>query len=203
MIMDFVNDIKEYYSREIAAIEALDKEELNKAMNALLEAYERGATVYVFGNGGSSATASHMVCDFNKGTCYNLDKKFKFVCLNDNIPLMMAIANDDSFENVFVYQLKDRLKKDDLILAISGSGNSHNVVKPVEYAKEIGTPVIAMTGYSGGKIDKMAEYHLHVPADDMQITEDLHMGFDHMIMQIFWKYLERKAGRTPEYKINQ
>lgn len=201
--MDFVNDIKEYYAREIAAIEALDKEELNKAMNALLEAYERGATVYVFGNGGSSATASHMVCDFNKGTCYNLDKKFKFVCLNDNIPLMMAIANDDSFENVFVYQLKDRLKKDDLILAISGSGNSHNVVKAVEYAKEIGAPIIAMTGYSGGKIDKMAEYHLHVPADDMQITEDLHMGFDHMIMQIFWKYLERKAGRTPEYKINQ
>jgi len=201
--MDFIKDIEEYYAREKAAIDALDKAELNKAMNALLDAYERGATVYVFGNGGSSATASHMVCDFNKGTCYDLDKKFKMVCLNDNIPIMMAIANDDSFENVFVYQLKDRLKKEDLILAISGSGNSHNVVKAVDYAREVGAKIIAMTGYSGGKIDKVADYHLHVPADDMQITEDLHMGFDHMIMQILWKYLQAKNGREAIYKINQ
>ena len=201
--MDFINEINEYYEREKKAIDSLNREELSDAMNALLAAYERGATVYVFGNGGSSATASHMVCDFNKGTCYDLEKKFKFVCLNDNLPILMAIANDDSFENVFVYQLKDRLKKDDLILAISGSGNSHNVVKAVEYAKSIGTEVIAMTGYSGGKIRKMADHFLHVPVDDMQITEDLHMGFDHMIMQIFWKYLAAKNGKEAIYKINQ
>ena len=201
--MDFINEINEYYEREKKAIDSLNREELNDAMNALLAVYERGATVYVFGNGGSSATASHMVCDFNKGTCYDLERKFKFVCLNDNLPILMAIANDDSFENVFVYQLKDRLKKDDLILAISGSGNSHNVVKAVEYAKSIGTEVIAMTGYSGGKIRKMADHFLHVPVDDMQITEDLHMGFDHMIMQIFWKYLAAKNGKEAIYKINQ
>lgn len=201
--MDFIKEINEYYDREKAAIDALDRDELNAAMNALLEAYERGATVYVFGNGGSSATASHMVCDFNKGTCFELEKKFKFVCLNDNVPLMMAISNDYSFESIFEYQLKDRLTKDDLILAISGSGNSHNVVKAVEYAKKIGTKVIAMTGYSGGKIRKMADYFLHVPVEDMQITEDLHMGFDHMIMQIFWKYLAAKNGKEAIYKINQ
>ena len=201
--MDFIKEINEYYDREKAAIDALDRDELNAAMNALLEAYERGATVYVFGNGGSSATASHMVCDFNKGTCFELEKKFKFVCLNDNVPLMMTISNDYSFENIFEYQLKDRLNKDDLILAISGSGNSHNVVKAVEYAKKIGTKVIAMTGYSGGKIRKMADYFLHVPVEDMQITEDLHMGFDHMIMQIFWKYLAAKNGKEAIYKINQ
>jgi len=201
--MDFIDEINAYYAREKEVIDRLDRKELNDAMNALLDAYERGATVYVMGNGGSSATASHMVCDFNKGTCYELDKKFKFVCLNDNLPILMAIANDDSFENVFVYQLKDRLKKDDLVLAISGSGNSHNVVKAVEYANRLGTPVIAMTGYNGGKIRKMADYFLHVPVDDMQITEDLHMGFDHMIMQIFWKYLAAKNGREAIYKINQ
>jgi D-sedoheptulose 7-phosphate isomerase len=201
--MDFIDEINAYYAREKEVIDRLDRKELNDAMNALLYAYERGATVYVMGNGGSSATASHMVCDFNKGTCYELDKKFKFVCLNDNLPILMAIANDDSFENVFVYQLKDRLKKDDLILAISGSGNSHNVMKAVEYAKSIGTEVIAMTGYSGGKIRKMADHFLHVPVDDMQITEDLHMGFDHMIMQIFWKYLAAKNGKEAIYKINQ
>lgn len=202
-MIDFIPDINAYYEREKAAIDALDRKELNEAMNALIEAYERGANVYVFGNGGSSATASHMVCDFNKGTCYELDKKFKFICLNDNIPTLMAIANDVSFEDVFVYQLLDRLQPDDLILAISGSGNSHNVIKAVDYAKKIGTKIIGMTGYSGGKLAKAADYHLHVPVDDMQITEDLHMGFDHMIMQIFWRYLAAKNGKEAIYKINQ
>ena len=201
--MDFIKDIEDYYRREIETIQALDKEEINRVINVLLDAYDRGVYVYVFGNGGSSATASHMVCDFNKGTCYDLDRKFKMVCLNDNLPTLMAIANDDSFENVFVYQLKDRLKKEDVVLAISGSGNSHNVVKAVEYAKEVGATIIGTTGYAGGKIDKMADYHLHVPVDDMQITEDLHMGFDHLIMQILWKHLQARAGKQAIYKINQ
>ena len=201
--MDFIKEINEYYDREKAAIDALDRDEINLAMNALLDAYDRGATVYVFGNGGSAATASHMVCDFNKGTCLELDRKFKFVCLNDNVPIMMAIANDDSYENIFYYQLQDRLKPEDLVLAISGSGNSHNVVKAAEYAKKVGAKVIAMTGYSGGKIRAMADYFLHVPVNDMQITEDLHMGFDHMIMQIFWKHLAARNGKKAIYKINQ
>ena len=201
--MDFIDEINAYYEREKKAIDSLDRKEINDTMNALMDAYERGATIYVMGNGGSSATASHMVCDFNKGTCYELDKKFKFVCLNDNIPILMAIANDDSFENVFVYQLKDRLKKEDVVLAISGSGNSHNVIKAVDYAKEVGATIIGVTGYSGGKLRQKADYFLHVPVDDMQITEDLHMGFDHLIMQIFWKYLAAKNGREAIYKINQ
>ena len=201
--MDFINEINEYYNREKAVIDSLDREEINAAMNALLDAYERGVTVYVFGNGGSAATASHMVCDFNKGTCHELDKRFKFVCLNDNVPLMMAISNDKSYEDIFVYQLEDRLKPEDVVLAISGSGNSHNVVKAVEYAKGVGATVIAMTGYQGGKIRKMADYFLHVPVEDMQITEDIHMSFDHMIMQIFWKYLAAKNGKEAIYHINQ
>ena len=201
--MDFIDEINAYYEREKKAIDSLDRKEINDTMNALMDAYERGATIYVMGNGGSSATASHMVCDFNKGTCYELDKKFKFVCLNDNIPILMAIANDDSFENVFVYQLKDRLKKEDVVLAISGSGNSHNVIKAVDYAKEVGATIIGVTGYSGGKLRQKADFFLHVPVDDMQITEDLHMGFDHLIMQIFWKYLAAKNGREAIYKINQ
>ena len=201
--MDFIKEINEYYDREKAVIDALDRDEINAAMNALLDAYERGATVYVFGNGGSAATASHMVCDFNKGTCEKLDKKFNFVCLNDNIPTLMAVANDLSYEDIFLYPLQGRLTKNDVVLAISGSGNSHNVVKAAEYAKQVGATIIAMTGYQGGKIRKMADYYLHAPIDDMQITEDLHMSFDHMIMQIFWKYLAAKNGMEAVYKINQ
>lgn len=201
--MDFTEQVKKYYAREKEVFDRLDYEAINEAMNALLDCYHRHGTVYVMGNGGSSATASHMVCDFNKGTCFELDKKFRMVCLNDNMPIIMAIANDDSFENVFVYQLKDKLTKDDLVLAISGSGNSHNVVKAVDYAKEVGAKIIAMTGYNGGKIAKVADYHLHAPVDDMQITEDIHMSYCHVIMQLFWRHLYEEAGHAAIYKINQ
>ncbi len=201
--MDFKNKIKNYLDNETKVIAALDTEEINKTMNALLECYNRGGTVYTCGNGGSASTATHMVCDFGKGTCYDLEKKFHFVCLNDNIPTILAIANDDSYDNVFVYQLKDRLTKNDILLAISGSGNSHNIIKAVDYAKEVGAKVIGMTGYNGGKLMKAADYHLHAPIDDMQITEDVHLIFNHMMMQIFWQYLQEINGKEAIYKINQ
>jgi D-sedoheptulose 7-phosphate isomerase len=199
---DFKKDIKEYYEEEMKVIESLDENELNDVLNCLLKHYENRSTVYVFGNGGSSATASHMVCDFNKGTCNELDKRFNFVCLNDNVPELMAIANDVGFEDVFFYPLEKKLKKEDCLLAISGSGNSKNVVKAVTYGKKIGCDIIAMTGYDGGQIDKMAGYHLRANVDDMQIAEDVHMSFDHMMMRILWRYLAKMAGKEAIYKHN-
>jgi D-sedoheptulose 7-phosphate isomerase len=201
--MDFKKQITEYLSLEKKVIESLNVDEINETMNALLDCYNRGGTVYTCGNGGSASTASHMVCDFGKGTCYELEKKFHFVCLNDNIPTIMAIANDDSYENIFAYQLKDKLTKNDILLAVSGSGNSHNIVKAADYAKEVGAKIIGMTGYNGGKLMKMADYHLHAPIDDMQITEDVHIIFNHLMMKIFWVYLQEKNGKKAIYKINQ
>lgn len=178
------NQIKAYYKREIATIEAMDFEEIERAVLAIRSAYERGANIYIFGNGGSAATSSHFACDFNKGICGNLEKKFNLICLNDNIPTIMAIANDFSYDDVFSFQLINKLKSDDLVLAISGSGNSKNIIKAVEYAKSIGCKVVGITGYSGGKLYQMADYHMHVPIEDMQITEDIHMSFDHMIYRV-------------------
>lgn len=185
------NNIKEYFEREIAVIQALDFDEIDAAVEAIKAAYEREATIYVFGNGGSAATASHFVCDFNKGICEKLDKKFNLVCLNDNTPIVLAIANDISYDDVFSFQLLNKLKKDDLIIAISGSGNSKNVIKAVEYAKEVGTKVVGLTGYSGGKLKELADYRMHVNIDDMQITEDLHMCFDHMMYRVLTDALNR------------
>ena len=201
--MDFKDKIKNYLELETKVIASLNVEEINEAMNALLDCYNRGGTVYTCGNGGSASTATHMVCDFGKGTCYDLDKKFHFVCLNDNIPTIMAIANDDSYDSIFSYQLRGRLTKNDLLLAISGSGNSHNIIKAVEYAKEVGAKIIGVTGYNGGKLSKAADYHLHAPIDDMQITEDVHLIFNHMMMKIFWQYLHEINGKEAVYKINQ
>jgi len=184
-MQNFTDNIKIYFQKEIAIINKLDIEELNKAMNAISDALNRGATIYTMGNGGSAATASHMVCDFNKGVSMVVGKKFHLVCLNDNIPTMLAVANDLSYDDIFSFQLQDTVKKDDLLIAISGSGNSKNVIKAVTYAKEHGAKVIGLTGYSGGKLKAMADYSMHVPVDDMQIAEDLHMVFDHMMMRVF------------------
>ena len=178
--------IKSYFDREIEVIKRLNIDEINKAIQAIWAAYEREATIYIFGNGGSAATASHFVCDFNKGISEKKDKKFKFVCLSDNVPQMMAIANDFSYDDIFRYPLVNRLKTSDLVIGISGSGNSKNVVRAVEYAKEIGTPVVGITGYHGGKLKELADYHMDVMEDDMQISEDLHMIFDHMMFFVFY-----------------
>ena len=178
------NQIKDYYKREIATIEAMNFEEIERAVLAIRSAYERGANIYTFGNGGSAATSSHFACDFNKGICEKLEKKFNLICLNDNIPTIMAIANDFSYDDIFSFQLMNKLKTDDLVLAISGSGNSKNIIKAVEYAKSIGCKVVGITGYSGGRLYQLADYHMHVPIEDMQITEDIHMSFDHMIYRV-------------------
>ena len=179
------NLIKSYFDREIDVIKRLNIDDINAAVQAIWAAYEREATIYIFGNGGSAATASHFVGDFNKGISEKKEKKFHFVCLNDNIPQMMAIANDISYDEVFRYPLVNRLKPTDLVIGISGSGNSKNVICAVEYAKEIGAPVVGITGYHGGKLKELADYHMDVMEDDMQISEDLHMVFDHMMYFVF------------------
>ena len=182
---DYRQSIKQYLKKEIGVMLELDVAAINAAINALMDAREREANIYVFGNGGSAATASHFVCDFAKG-CYEKlgAPKMRFHCLSDNTPITTAIANDIGYEDIYLFQLKDILKQDDLIIAISGSGNSKNIVKAVEYAKEIGTKVIGLTGYSGGRLKELADYELHVPADDMQIAEDIHMVIDHMILKV-------------------
>lgn len=183
--MDFTENIQEYLNKEKAVIDSLNIEELNVAMNAIYNAWLGGNIIYTLGNGGSAATASHFVCDFNKGISMNVDRQFNLQCLNDNTPIMMAIANDIGYDDVFYLQLKDRVRPGDLLIAISGSGNSRNVLKACEYAKEQGAKIIGLTGYNGGCLKEIADYSMHVPVDDMQITEDLHMIFDHMMMRVF------------------
>lgn len=201
--MDFVKQINDYYTKEIKVIESLDKESVNKALNCLLKHYENEDIIYVIGNGGSSATANHMVCDFDKGISMDLEKQFRVISLSDNVPIIMAIGNDVGFEDVFYLQLKNKLKPTDLVIAISGSGNSHNIIKAVNYAKEVGAEVIGLTGYAGGKLKNLADINVHAPVDDMQITEDIHMSFVHVAMQILWKHLMAKEGKGAIYKINQ
>jgi D-sedoheptulose 7-phosphate isomerase len=183
-IMEYADSITKYISTVIDTLKKLDVTALDRAIKAIAATRERNACVFVFGNGGSAATASHFVCDFNK--CINdtlKDKPFRFICLSDNVPTLTAIANDISYDDVFVYQLKKYLTPSDLVIAISGSGKSRNVIKAVEYAKSIGTEVVGISGCDGGQLKALTDYSMHVPINDMQITEDIHMLYDHMMVR--------------------
>ena len=187
--MTYEFEIKNYINKEIEVLKALDVAAINAVMLAILEAYDKGANIYIFGNGGSASTASHFQNDFNKGLSEHLDKKFNFVCLNDNVPTVMAIANDLGYEYVFEFQLRGKLKKDDLVVAISGSGNSKNVLNAVSYAKEQGVKTVGITGYDGGRLAGMVDVSFNVPIHDMQITEDVHMILDHLMMSVLMRAL--------------
>lgn len=191
--MNFKEAIKEYYERERKVIESLNLDEINEAMNAIYETYQNGGTIYVCGNGGSASTASHMQNDFNKGISEYTEKKFKFYCLNDNVSTMMAVANDIGYDEVFRFPLLNNITENDLFIGISGSGNSKNVLNAAEYAKECGAKVIGMTGYTGGKLKDLADYKMHADITDMQIAEDVHMTFDHMMMKIFYNLLTKNV----------
>jgi D-sedoheptulose 7-phosphate isomerase len=182
--MDYTRKIGSYLKSEIEVLQKIDYSVINEVMNVLEAVRERGCTVYICGNGGSAATASHFACDFNKGVSFNQDEKYNFICLSDNIPTLMALANDCGYEQIFVKQIEGKLKAGDALICISGSGNSPNVLLAAEYAKARGNTVIGITGYNGGKLYKLSDYRLHVAIDNMQIAEDVHMIFDHLIMWV-------------------
>lgn len=190
--MNYTNDIKNYIELEREILSNLDVEQINAALNLLDETRLKKGRIYICGNGGSAATASHFQNDFNKGVSEYIEVPFRFHCLNDNMATIMAIANDIGYEEVFRFQLRGNLEPNDILVAISGSGNSKNVINAVEYAKAQGNKVIGLTGYSGGKLKELSDISLHVPVQSMQVTEDIHMIFDHLMMSMFYKYLCEK-----------
>jgi D-sedoheptulose 7-phosphate isomerase len=184
-----MNHFEEYIKKEIEIIQQLDVVAIEKVANLMLDTYHQGKQVFICGNGGSAASASHITGDFIKGASYGLEKRWRFICLNDNITTMMAISNDISYEDIFVEPLKNFANPGDLFIGISGSGNSTNVVKAMEYAKATGLATVALCGFRGGKIREIADVNIYTPIMDMQITEDLHMMALHMIFQYIVKQL--------------
>ena len=193
--MDLREMIEHYLESEIDILKKLDTEAVQKVVKAFEEAYERESAIYVFGNGGSAGTASHMANDFNKGISEYTEKKFRFQCLNDNIPTMLAVANDIGYDDVFSFQLKNKVKEKDLVIGISGSGNSENVIRALDCAKEQGAITMGIVGYHGGKVADIADIVFHVPLCNMHIVEDVHMILNHMVMSVVMQHwnIEKKA----------
>lgn len=176
-----------YLSEVSKTLEAMRKGLPGKAMeivSVLKAARDSGRRVYVCGNGGSASTASHMASDLNKGATRKDSPRFRAIALTDNIASMTAHANDSSYEDIFVEQLKNHLEKGDVVVAISGSGNSTNVLKAVEYANALGATTIGLSGFDGGKLSRIAKVSYVVPNECMQQVEDIHLLIEHMLSLI-------------------
>lgn len=184
------NDFKDYSSRLKTVLDKLDFYMLETITRLLRDSITQGCRIFSMGNGGSGLTASHLACDLNKGVGQGKDRKPQVICLNDNIAAVLAYANDMSYADVFCEQLKNFFKPGDLVLAFSGSGNSENVLRAIHYANQNMGITIGFSGYDGGELTRIVQHSLHVPVNDMQIAEDIHLVLVHMIMQALMKNSE-------------
>lgn len=164
-----------------SAISQLDLAKVAQASAWMNEAQSAGRHIFTCGNGGSASTASHFVCDVVKGASYGREKRFKIMALTDSLATLTAYSNDVSYEHVFVEQLKNFAGPGDVLLAISGSGNSPNVLRAVEYAKSVGCKTVALSGRDGGKLGPLADLNIQVPVQHMGRIEDVHLIACHMI----------------------
>lgn len=179
--------ITEYFNRVYAACNSLRLEENQKLIQILEYAYYYSKHIFFFGNGGSGATASHFCEDLGKGTLNGKKdiKRFRTISLTDNTPYILALANDEGYESIFVEQLRNLADPGDVAIGISGSGNSPNVLRAIDYANKHDMITVGMTGYNGGRLKKIAQYCLHIPVDDMGITECVHSIIAHYITDYF------------------
>ena len=161
----------------------LDAGAFESGVALVRRAFDAGKQIITCGNGGSAYAASHYITDWNKMVNLATGRKFHGISLCDNIGIVTAFANDLSYEDVFAGQLKAILDAGDLVIAVSGSGNSKNVVKAIEYANQAGAETLAVVGYDGGTLKNIAKHSVWVPSFDMQLCEDVHLMFGHMVMK--------------------
>ena len=171
------------YKRElIAHIEGLDAKEFEGFINILLGAYRRDSQVFIVGNGGSAATANHFVCDFGKNAVMGEKRRFRILSLCDNIEKITALGNDIAFEEIFRQQLINLMRPGDVMIVVSASGNSPDLIRACEYFKEKGGEIVALAGFDGGKIRDFADVSMVVNTDSYERIEDLHLIILHMVV---------------------
>ena len=187
MIPNLVNSdyIRSYITRLGAVLQTIEPKEIEKVGELLTAARNEGRQVFLLGNGGSAASASHIAVDLGKGCSRNREKRFRVLSLTDNVPWMTALSNDISYEDVFVEQLKNYAEKGDIVIAISGSGNSKNVLKALHYGNTVGCETIGISGFGGGKLKDLVKHHVHIKSDHMGLIEDGQMIVGHILVYAF------------------
>ena len=195
------NDIKEvkmpgtdpvdkYLKQLEQTVRDIPRDQIWAVIHILMEAWRERKQIFILGNGGSAATASHMVNDLNKLTIVDGKPRFKAIALTDNIPLMTAWGNDTSYENIFLEQMINFLGRGDVVIGISTSGNSANVVKAIQVASKYGAKTIAFTGDNGGQLKDLVDHCVFIPHGHIGIQEDGHMVLDHVIANTLKELIE-------------
>lgn len=179
--MNPITECRPYFELLLKTIRNLPFDQVDQVAEILVRAYKRQRTIFLFGNGGSAALASHFACDLGKGTVNGSGKRFRVMALTDNVPLMTAWANDSKYEDIFSEQLANFMMPGDVAFAISGSGNSPNVLKALRVARESGSTTVGLTGFAGGRMLAFCDACIVVPCDNMQIIEDLHLCVSHSL----------------------
>lgn len=189
------NGFNHYIDDFSALLKRVDPREVQMLVDLLAEAYAQNKFVFIIGNGGSGANASHLCEDLGKGTLHNFDtqKRLKVMSLTDNTPYILAYANDLGYDSVFVEQLKNFAQPGALLLSISGSGNSANILKAVEWANANEMKTIGITGYDGGKLRTMCQYNLHVPSHNMGAVESVHLVIFHYLLDMLYEKFKSVA----------
>lgn len=172
-----------YLERLTNLIGQANTQDIDNAINLIMDAWQKGRQIITFGNGGSALTALHFITDWNKSVFISQKKQFRGRCLLDNIGLITAYGNDMSYEDIFVEQLKNCMNEGDLVIAISGSGNSPNIIKAINYANENKAVTLGLCGYNGGRLKTISQHIVWANVNDMQLSEDFHAIFGHIVMQ--------------------
>jgi len=183
--MDYVKKYLEDLNKTVSLV---NEKEIISVINVLEKARDADKKIFTMGNGGSASTASHFVNGLSQGATVEGKPRFKAIALTDNIPNMLAYANDIGYENIFVEQLKNLMDEGDIVIGISGSGNSENVIKAIEYAKKNNATSVGITGFDGGELRKIVDHSIHVPCSFMEMVEDIHLSMTHLISS----YLRQK-----------
>lgn len=174
-------EVISYFEKVVRTIEKMPVTTIDQVVGALLQAYESSRMIYVFGNGGSAALASHFACDLGKGATNGSPKRFQILAFTDNVPLMTAWANDARYEDIFAEQLVNFVRPNDIAFAISGSGKSPNVLNALKIARHAGAFTIGLTGFQGGDMKDLCDLCVIIPSDNMQVIEDLHLSVTHAV----------------------
>ena len=187
------DEIEHYWHELASTIQAMPFDMLAKAAELLLDCYRRGSTVFMLGNGGSAATASHFACDLAKGTQVIGLPAFRVISLSDNVPLMTAWANDTNYERIFAEQLATLIRPDDIVIAISASGNSPNILAAARMARQSNAITLALTGQDGGKLSRLADFTIYVPSQSIEQVEDAHLVIAHSLCVVLREQLRTEA----------
>ena len=175
--------IQSYFQTLTRTIPQLPYTSIQQIITVIMQAFEDDRTIFVFGNGGSAATASHIMCDLSKGTISGNDApRLKVMAFTDNVPLLTAWANDAGYDQIFSQQVRNFVRPGDVVLAISGSGNSSSVIHALRTARDLGATTLGMAGFQGGEMKAFCDICAVVPSDNIQVVEDLHHAIAHSIL---------------------